>query len=408
MGGWRSVKYDVSGYAVKGKGGDWLDEDFRYTSRNFMAVFWANVLYFGSFYLLIPVMPQYVAQLGGSASQVGLVMGWFTLAAVAVRPLFGRLSDHWGRRPLMLAGCGLFAVVFLLYSRSAAVGGLYVWRAVHGVAHACFMAASAAYVADLAPRSRRGEVLGMYGTSNVVAMAVFPAVGNLLIQRTGDFDQLFQLSAVAAAIAAVVLLGTREIVPGATLRREAPLWQVGRRPAVLFPAAALFCVAAAYGAVITFLPLFAVAKGIPEFGGFFSSFAVSTVVSRLLAGRLSDRIGRKTIILPFMLLIGSAAGVLPLVNSQEMLWLAGFLFGLGFGAFLPTLNALVIDCTPPQERGSALGFFTSFMDLGITAGAVGLGLLGEAYGFCVLFGAAAVLVVAGAGIFSRYRPVNCA
>ncbi|MBC7105699.1 MAG: MFS transporter, partial [Firmicutes bacterium] len=75
--------------------------EFRLWSRNFVAACAAQFFYFGSFYLLIPTLPQYVAGLGGTLSQVGVVMGLFTLAAVVLRPYFGRLGDRYGRKVFM-------------------------------------------------------------------------------------------------------------------------------------------------------------------------------------------------------------------------------------------------------------------------------------------------------------------
>lgn len=380
-----------------------MDAEFRFWSRNFILTFLANFLYFGSFYLLLPTMPQFVSQLGGTPGQIGLVMGFFTLAAVVARPSFGQMADRYGRKRLMLAGCGFFAITFLVYSQVQSVFLLYAIRTVHGIAHAAFLAASAAYVADLAPPARRGEVIGMYGTSNVFAMALFPAIGTEIIASMGNFAYLFTASALVAGTACCLAAGLKEMEnhhPDGP--KPAGLMTIGLRREVLVPALTLLAAATAYGATLTFLPLFAPERGIADLGIFFTVFAAFTLISRVVAGKLSDRIGRYKVILPFMLLVVIAVLLLPSLTSSFLLACIGALFGLGFGAFMPTLNALVVDKTPPRERGGALAFFTSFMDLGIAAGSVILGVVGEMYGYPFMFYTAGAIIAAGLLVFAVY------
>lgn len=377
-----------------------MREEFSLWSREFMLLCLANFFYFGSFYFLLPTMPQYVDALGGSPSQIGMVMGWFTLAAVAARPYFGTLVDRYGHKRFMLLGSVCFILFFLLYNYTQTVNLLYVVRAAHGLAHACFMAASAAYIADIAPPNRRGEVIGIYGTSNIIAMALFPAWGTALVSAAGNFAELFSMAALAAGICLMAVVFLKEINPGAGKHfKPAGVFDIGRRRGVIIPSLALFGGATAYGAVITFLPLFAPQRGIADFGLFFSVYAASTICSRVLVGKLSDRIGRRKLIVPFMALVAFAVFLLPGLHSLLWLALIGGLFGFGFGAFMPTLNALVVDYTPQQDRGSALGFFTSFMDLGITVGAVVLGAIGENFGFESMFYFGSIAVLLGLVVF---------
>jgi MFS family permease len=101
-----------------------------------------------------------------------------------------------------------------------------------------------------------------------------------------------------------------------------------------------------------------------------------------------------------MAVLAVGVGLLPSLYSMAMLALIALFIGFGFGAFMPTLNALVVDHTPPRERGSALGFFTSFMDVGITAGAMGLGFIGGSLGYPLMFYVGAVLIVTGLLFFA--------
>jgi MFS family permease len=380
-----------------------LNREFRLWSKDFILLFLANFFYFGSFYFLIPTLPQYVNLLGGSPGQIGLVMGFFTLASVIIRPAIGKLADRRGRKLFMLIGSGFFVLFPLIYNQVPSIVPLYLVRIAHGFAHASFVAASSAYIADLAPPNRRGEVIGVYATSNIIAMALFPAWGTAIIKSPQDFPYLFIVSALTAAVGFLAAAGLGEVRPQAVPGRVSQgILAVGKRREVLVPSLALFSAATSYGAIITFLPIYAPQRGITDFGLFFTVYAASTIVSRVVAGKVSDRIGRRKVITPFLAVLAVAVFLLPFLNSLWLLSLIAVLFGLSFGSFMPTLNALVVDLSPPQERGSALAFFTSFMDVGITTGAMVLGFIGGEMGFSAMFYLGGAIVLAGLVVFAVF------
>lgn len=374
--------------------------EFSLLSRNFIFVCLSGFLYFGSFYLLLPTIPQFVDSLGGTTSQIGVVMGSFTMASVVLRPYFGKLADRYGRKKIMLAGAGCFALLFALYAQVQNIIPLYALRIFHGIAHGSYLAASYAYVADLAPLKRRGEVMGVYGVANVVAMALFPAWGSMIITNTHDFSRLFLYSIITAAAAFLAAFCIDEIKPEEHQKQVVSIWEVARQPAVLVASLTFFTAATVYGTVITFLPVYAPKQGVNNFGIFFTTYAIFTLTSRIIAGKLSDRYGRRKVILPFLTLLAAATFLLPFLKSVPLLVVIGGCFGLGFGAFMPALNAFVVDKTLPHERASALAFFTAFMDVGITAGAVLLGIVGEYWGYGTMYGVGGILVCLGIILFA--------
>ncbi len=368
-------------------------------SKNFVLACLSSFLYFGSFYLLLPTLPQYVLSLGGTASQIGLAIGVFTLVSVVIRPNFGKLVDTYGRKRFMLFGTGLFAALFSLYGQVHTIVPLCFLRAAHGVAHGCYITAAYAYVADLAPLNRRGEAMGIYGVSNVVAMALFPAIGSAIVSNTANFSTLFILSAVVASGAFLAVCFVDETSPGGRKGGKVSIMAAVRQRPVLIASVTLFSAATVYGAVVTFLPVYAPARGLKNVGLFFTTFAIFTLISRLIAGKLSDRFGRRRVILPFLVVVAIAVFLLPLLRDLHILLVIGGCFGLGFGAFMPALNAFVVDETTPGQRASALAFFTAFMDVGITTGALVLGVVGQYWGYETMFCLGGVVVVLGTLLF---------
>jgi len=378
-------------------------------SKNLILACVANFLYFGSFYVLLPTLPQYVANLGGTASQIGLVVGTFTLISVMIRPYFGKLIDTYGRKKFMMLGAGLFSIVFAVYGQIQAILPLCLLRVIHGAAHSSYLAASYAYVADLAPPNKRGQVMGIYGVSNVVAMALFPALGSAIISNTESFTILFIFSTVLSACAFFSVCFIREVLREADRSGKVSIMAAVRQRPVLIASLTLLSAATVYGAVVTFLPVFAPERGLKNVGIFFSAYAVFTFISRLIAGKLSDRFGRRMIILPFLILVAVAVFLLPLLDNIYLLVLIGACFGLGFGAFMPALNAFVVDETTPKQRASALAFFTAFMDAGITSGALILGVVGQYWGYETMFAIGGGIVVLGIllfGVFGRAVPTS--
>jgi predicted MFS family arabinose efflux permease len=266
----------------------------------------------------------------------------------------------------MLGGVGCFALFFPLYGLLQDINLIYALRVAQGIAHAAFLAASAAYIADLAPAARRGEVIGVYGTASVVAMALFPAGGIDIIHYTQSFTVLFACAAAAAAAAFLAVAAAGEISSPDGGKRPVSLLAVSRRRTVLVPSLALFAGAAAYGTVITFLPVYAPQRGLADFGIFFTVYAAGTLASRIFAGRLSDRWGRRRVILPFMLLLAAGVFALPLSNSLALLVpSSASRFRLRLRAPSCPPHALVRRTKPARRaRAAALGFFTSFMERG--------------------------------------------
>lgn len=102
--------------------------EFSLLSRNFILICLSGFFYFGSFYLLLPTIPQFVASLGGTTSQIGIVVGTFTMASVIWRPYFGKQADSYGRKKMMLFGAGFFSLLFALYGQIQDIIPLYLVR----------------------------------------------------------------------------------------------------------------------------------------------------------------------------------------------------------------------------------------------------------------------------------------
>ncbi len=366
-------------------------------TRDFSLAILANLFSFASMYVLLATLPLYVVAIGGTVSDAGVVLACFTLSAVVVRPVVGRLSDRRAKKAIMLAGAVILAVSSLLYAPVHSVPLLMAVRVFHGVGWAAFGTAASALAADLAPLSRRGEAMGYFGVGMNVAMAIGPALGVFLVGWAG-YGSLFLTAMVLGAAAALTTAGIAEPrrAPGrGALQRG---WRSFILPSALFPSAVLFTNALTYASVVALLPLFADEAGLGNPGLFFTVFSVVVLVLRGPLGRVSDRRGRVTVVAPGLSVTFVALLVLSQAQSTTTMLVVAVLYAVGVGAAQPTLMAMTVDRAGPQERGAAMGTYTTAMDLGIGVGSVVWGVVAQSLGFAAMYVAASLMGLVGVAL----------
>ncbi len=369
----------------------------RIFSRDFSLALLANLFSFCSMYLLLATLPLYVVAIGGTVSDAGIVLAFFTLTSVITRPWIGRLSDRRAKKAIMLLGAVILAASSLLYHPAHSVILVAAVRVLHGVGWAAFGTAASALAADLAPASRRGEAMGYFGVGTSVAMAAGPAIGVFLVGRSG-YGALFLTAMVVAAAAVLLTVGIAETKRQPTGGGPQRGWRSFILPSALFPSAVLFTNALTYASVVALLPLFAEEAKLGNPGLFFTVFALIVLVIRGPLGRLSDRRGRVVVVAPGLAITFVALIVLSRAESMAALMVVAVLYGIGVGAAQPTLMAMAIDRALPQERGAAMGTFTTAMDLGIGVGSIVWGLVADAFGFRPMYVVASIMGLVGVAV----------
>lgn len=366
----------------------------RIFTATFVLICLASFAFFASLQMFLPTLPLFVVAIGGRESEMGLVVGAFTISSLASRPFIGRAVDTKGRKIFLLVGAGIFLISSLLYIPAATVPWLLVLRLLHGIGIATFTTAATALVVDISPIMRRGEAMGYFGMASNISLSLAPALGIVLMQNFG-FVVLFLAAAGAAATSLALSLAVADRHDAASIpTTKMSLGSFFSREA-LFPSLLVFCLTATYGVVVAFLPIYVVGRELGNPGLFFTIFAVALVITRPVAGRLSDILGRRAVILPGMLVVASAMGLLAVAPSFAMLAVAGVLYGVGFGSVHPALLAWVADKAGVQKRGAAMATFTAAFDLGIGSSAVILGVVLEVAGFATMWGIAGGIAVLG-------------
>jgi len=173
-------------------------------SLAFLGVFVAALLGFLSLGAVLPVLPRYVrGPLGAGDLVVGIAVGIFALTAVVGRPLAGRAADARGRRSVVVAGLALLAVSGALYFVPAGVPGVLLARLVTGAGEALVFTAGATWAVDLAPRERRGQVIGLFGMAVWGGLSLGPLAGEGLL-AAGGYPAVWAFAATSPLLGALL------------------------------------------------------------------------------------------------------------------------------------------------------------------------------------------------------------
>lgn len=365
---------------------------------SFYLVMASTFLFFFSLHLLITPLPLYIKEVGGEPSQIGLVMGIFALTAVLSRPLVGRLVDDWGRKPVMMIGSTIFILGPLFYMLARSVPSLFLARMFHGIGIAAFTTAYPTLVADLVPSPRRGEALGLAGIAPAFSIMVAPPLASALLPRF-DFSPFFLVSAMVAALSLLVATPIREAARAPNPQKAPGFLETLGERYVWVPCLLNAALGLTWGALINFLPLFGMERGIANTGLFFTGYGLMTVTAQMPLGRLSDRVGRITVIAPATVLLALALAGLEVVRGVELLIVVAILYGLGLSGTWTATMALLVDETPLEVRGMAIGVLYACFDLGVGLGGVAMGPVAGTVGYGGMYLILGLISLAGVTVF---------
>ncbi|WP_236006260.1 MFS transporter [Paradesulfitobacterium ferrireducens] len=350
-------------------------------TKDFILITLANFFIFLGFQMLLPVLPVYATKLGGTDASAGLVVGVFTLSAVLMRPIAGRLLDQHGRKGVYLSGLVLFLLSVIAYHWVPTVLILLVLRFIHGFGWGAASTASGTIASDIIPKARLGEGMGFFGLTNSLSMALAPALG-LSIMKWSGFDTVFIISTTAVIMTILLAFPIKYHTPD---RGASPQKSNMFEKAALLPGVVILFVTMTYGSVVAFIALYADSRGVQNIGLFFTVYAIALMVSRPAFGRLADRKGYSAAIIPGMLGVLATMLILYFSASLSAFLAAAVIYGLGFGAVQPSLQAMAVRTVPPFRRGSANATFMVGFDLGIGLGSMIWGAVAELTGYQAIY-----------------------
>ncbi|VEP15957.1 Arabinose efflux permease family protein [Hyella patelloides LEGE 07179] len=383
--------------------------------RNLVFLFTAGLLFWTSITLLLPILPAYIQDVGGTTQQVGLVMGCFAIGLLCSRTWLGQIADRRSRKIVIVIGTIVAGTAPLGYIFIQSIQGLAAMRAFHGISIAAFTVGYSALVVDFAPRKHRGKLIGYMNLAVPLGMSVGPALGGFL-QKNTNYPTLFAVSA-ACGLGALLLSSQLRELSQKELNLQHPgleqpvrdFQQLISNSALVIPGIVLFLVGLVFGTLVAFLPLYVRELDIAfNVGLFYTVVAIASFTVRILIGKISDSYGRGILITISLIFYMISMVLLAKANSAEMLLLAGAAEGIGAGILIPTMLALISDRSYSNERGKVYALCLGGFDVGIALAGPVLGFLESYLSYRGVFGVATILAAIAFVIFVTRSNKNLA
>ena len=353
-----------------------------------------------------PLLPLFAASIGAGELIIGFIVSVSTMTGILLKPVFGILSDRWGRKVWLLVATMLFSGMPFLYQFVTTEQELMVLRLFHGISTAIFGPVSLAYVAGINARGL-GTRIAYFGMSRLLASLIAPLIAGILLTFL-DFQTVFLL------IGFCSLFGMVPIFLLSETQTEKHRKQVSiinhffnsfkysiKIPAIWLAGFLELMVYLTIYAVKAFLPLFIISHEggtVLQAGLFFFMQELAHVLFRPVGGKLSDKYGQSLIIIFGMVLL--SLGLYLLTNPTDNLFLlSAILFGIGQGLIFPSSVALLSKSARGNFLGAAMGFYGALRNFGKVIGPIIAGILLSVFSYAIVFNILAGIIILALLVF---------
>jgi MFS family permease len=352
-----------------------------------------------------PVLPLFAQSLGADDSIIGLIAAFSPLAGILFSFPIGVLSDHLGRKRLLICAGFVFLAAPLAYLLITDPLWLIPVRFFHGTATAILGPVVSAVIAERFPLIK-GEMLGQYASATLIGRMIAPLAGGAILTWFIMYPGLvpFQMVYIVAALAAIpvfiLTLMYREdrsaalyILPLSVFRESfVTFFSNPRLRGTAFVDMATYF---AYGAFETFLPVFLSGRGVSpyEIGIIFAVQVLMIAATKPFFGRIADRVDKRLQIVAGLLITGCSTAMVTFASSFGIFLLVSSLFGFGISLSTVATSAYVADVARKEQIGASMGALSSIMDIGQSAGPLITGIIITAAGYTSGFLASFILAV---------------
>lgn len=360
--------------------------------------------------MIYPLLPVFLTTvLGASAVSLGIIEGIAETTASFLKLLSGIWSDRVSRRkPFILAGYGIAGMARPLIGLAAGWPFVLAMRFVDRVGKGLRTSPRDALIAESVPPERRGAAFGFQRAMDHAGAVAGPLTATALLLLFGlPLRTVFLLAFIpAAAVIAVLLLGVRENAKAAPVSDKQPLlghWHELGTPAHVYLLAIL--VFTLGNSTDAFLFLRLTEAGMPVYGIslVWAAHHVIKMVSSYAGGGLSDRVGRKRLVLWGWFLYGLVYLAFAFFDTLTPMVILFLIYGLYFGLTEPVERAWMVDMAPKNCVGSALGYYHGTVGLGALPASVLFGWIWKMFGSSTAFAMGSALALAAAVILTRVK-----
>lgn len=362
-------------------------------TKNFIMISLINFFVTLIFYLLIVVIAGYaVDEFDASTSTAGLVSSIFIVGSLFGRLLSGRIIGTIGSKKTFQIGLIAFFLTTFAYFVAANLPVLILIRLLHGVAVGIIGTTTGTLIAQIIPPKRRGEGIGYFSMSAVLATAIGPFLGIFFVQHTESFASIFTFNAFLVVVCILLYFTVNLRAIPAPVKKDDAAQEKGFQfsnyiePKALPISIVVLFIGFAYSGVMSFLSFYAESINLVEAGSFFFLvYAITILCTRPITGPLMDRRGANIVVYPALLIF--ALGML-LFSQSTNSWLfltAAGLIGIGYGNMNSIAQALAVKSTEPHRFGLATSTYFILLDIGLGIGPFILGLIEPYTTYRVLF-----------------------
>lgn len=336
------------------------------------------------FGIIMPVFARRLGEFGDGVGALGMMTMVFALSQLIFAPALGGMADRHGRRPIILLALAAVTASYVGYIYAPNTAVFIAIRGVAGGMTAGLFPAAMGVVADVVPEDRRARWVGVIMGSYAFGMIFGPALGGFLYDGWG-YAAPFTLSAIVAftaLIAAIFLVPEtrppqvrrRETLRAkrtvrAELQADESVWNSLPRPLMVFGTLLFidFVGSFAFAFVepqMIFFMYDELAWTTVQFGIVVGAYGIAMVFGQLVLGQLSDRWGRKPLVMIGLVISMSLYIGMAVLNSYIGMTIVAAISGLGQALYSPALSAFVLDITTDEHRSRVMGLKESSLALG--------------------------------------------
>ncbi|MBS4194136.1 MFS transporter [Lederbergia citri] len=343
------------------------------TKKSLPILFAVMFLVMVGFGIIIPVLPFYAENVGASPTQLGFLMAVYSLMQLIFAPMWGRISDRIGRKPVIMIGIFGLSVSFFLMGLSSQLWMLFAARIIGGFLSSANMPTVMAYVADITTPEDRGKGMGMVGAAVGLGFVFGPAIGGIFSKIS--LSMPFYIAGTSSFITFFLVLFLLQESLTKENRNEvhsenASLWQSFRGSLSILFILQLFISLSLSGLEATFAYYAAKKAGLGTvtLGYLFMIMGVAgAIVQGGLVGILTKKYGEGVVIQIGIIVSAIGFGLILLIDSFMTAAIFLTIFGIGNGVIRPSISALLTKKST-SGHGSATGLLSSFDSLGRIVG----------------------------------------
>ncbi|MFA5839171.1 MAG: MFS transporter [Candidatus Margulisiibacteriota bacterium] len=332
------------------------------------------------FGIIIPILPFYSIKLGASPFDIGMLMASYSLMQFIFSPIWGSLSDKYGRKPIILIGLAGFSITFALFGMANSLPMLFVSRILGGILSSACLPTAMAYMADTTDENERGAGMGMLGAAMGLGMVIGPSIGGLFSFWHLGMPFFFSsgLAALNFIFAAIFLKESKKKHDRTEIKYNRFKHLFSLRGFMAFIFLLVFLLSFSLSGIESTFSLLAKDKlgyGAFDMGIVFTFMGLSgVIVQGLFVGRMIKKLGEENVIKIGLLLcaIGYSLTIFSFNHWSLILFISSAVIGQGL--MRPSLASLISKDTELEE-GATMGAMQSVDSLGRIIGPVAAGFL---------------------------------